>query len=461
MSSTPLTKWVPRRGPTYTDHSVAHTLVPNRVPPPADLRDRAATADRAGHIVHVLLFVLFGLTLPLGMIPWAKEIAFGGLIVWSVLRATIGHVPWAWNGIAQSPIVWLLGLWLLWSASSIAWSPAPYWGLDQLKALRFLCVPLLVWPVVSRWRLAFAAFTIGGTVVAIIVLMQGLEWISAEGRIERPAAYMGLVAPVLAITAAGHIAFALVQPGRWSVAWHLLGGSLSILALVFNATRSSWIAIVVAALIVVITLVLLTPELRTRTLLVVTALVTGLAIAITIDAALIDSTGADRINSRLQQALEGLSAPEHDHPLAAVNQGATSYRLKMWHGTRGAILARPITGWGLGGLSDGLAGRPGLVYREHESMDSAQFNPHSSFLYQAASTGLIGFALFSCVLVCGLWMLTLRVATMPTMAVPLCMLTAWIVPSVFETTLLSGVGVGLLAFLLTPTLMLKQSGPIE
>ncbi len=154
---------------------------------------RAAKADPFGDRIHTILFVLWAFALPLGMIPWAKDVVFGGLIIWSVLRATVGHVGYAWSGVPRSPLAWLLALWLLWSSLSLTWSPNPAFGVDQLSGLRMLFVPLTAWPVLRKWKLALAGFIIGGTLVAAVIVAQAAGWVPTDmpGSTYRPDASMG------------------------------------------------------------------------------------------------------------------------------------------------------------------------------------------------------------------------------------------------------------------------------
>jgi hypothetical protein len=99
---------------------------------------------------------------------------------------------------------------------------------------------------------------------------------------------------------------------------------------------------------------------------------------------------------------------------------------------------------------------PGLARNRdhgHTSIDQGQFNPHSSFIYQAACTGLIGLALLLGVLGLAVIRLALFMGRDPQTVVPLAMLSAWIVVSAFESTLLAGVGAGLLVLSLIPAMV--------
>ena len=126
------------------------------------------------------------------------------------------------------------------------------------------------------------------------------------------------------------------------------------------------------------------------------------------------------------------------------------------------ISQRPIAGWGLGGLSTGMLQHPGLILPHADSpINHGQFNPHSSYVYQGASTGLIGLALMLGALVVALTCMGLRVRNDPVMIVPLAMLSAWIVISAFEATLLAGVGVGALVLFLMPAITRATQEPAE
>ena len=422
---------------------------------------RAAKADPFGDRIHTILFVLWAFALPLGMIPWAKDVVFGGLIIWSVLRATVGHVGYAWSGVPRSPLAWLLALWLLWSSLSLTWSPNPAFGADQLGGLRMLIVPFAVWPVLRKWRMALGGFIIGGTLVAAVIVAQATGWVTSD-RSHRFSASMSIwQAGMVCVTILlGHFLLVGVKPGAASVVWHVGGVTIASTALVLNATRSCWVAVIVVGIGSMLILIALTPTLRWRLFLIATAATAGLAIAATIDDAFLGSTGTKLVLRRTTPIIKQF----RDSSQFVANRGTINYRRKMWNGGRNMISQRPIAGWGLGGLSTGMLQHPGLK-RAWPHLDAPinheQFNPHSSYVYQGASTGLIGLALMLGTLVVALICMGLRVRNDPVMIVPLAMLSAWIVISAFEATLLAGVGVGALVLFLMPAITRATQEPAE
>ena len=423
---------------------------------------RAAKADPFGDRIHTILFVLWAFALPLGMIPWAKDVVFGGLIIWSVLRATVGHVEYAWSGVPRSPLAWLLVLWLLWSSLSLTWSPNPAFGADQLGGLRMLIVPFAVWPVLRKWRMALGGFIIGGTLVAAVIVAQAAGWVPTDraGSTYRPDASMGTwnAGMICATILLGHFLLVGVKPGAASVVWHVGGVTIASTALVLNATRSCWVAVIVVGIGSMLILIALTPTLRWRLFLIATAATAGLAIAATIDDAFLGSTGTKLVFHRTTPVIKQF----RDSSQFVANRGTINYRRKMWNGGRNMISQRPIAGWGLGGLSTGMLQHPGLILPHADSpINHGQFNPHSSYVYQGASTGLIGLALMLGTLVVALICMGLRVRNDPVMIVPLAMLSVWIVISAFEATLLAGVGVGALVLFLMPAITRATQEPAE
>lgn len=421
---------------------------------------RAAAADPFGDRVHTVLFVLWAFTLPLGMIPWAKDVMFGGLIVWSVLRATLGHVDYAWSGVPRSPLAWLLIGWVIWSSVSLLWSPNPAFGADQLGGLRMLAVPFAAWPVLRKWKMALAGFIIGGTLVAAGIAAQSVGWIPTDtpARVRRPAMSMGVWNAGLVCTAAllGHFLLIAIKAGAASVVWHIGGATVATMAVVLNATRSCWLALLVVGVGGALVLIVLIPTLRWRVFLIATAATAGLAIAATIDDAFLNSRGAKIVMKRMVPAIEQFG----DSTEFPANRGTVNYRRKMWNGGRNLIARKPIAGWGLGGLSTGLISQPGLDFEwpfNKTTIDQQQFNPHSSYVYQAASTGLIGLAVMLCVLMVAVIQMGGRIRREPVITVSLAMLAAWIVVSAFESTLLAGVGVGMLAMFLIPAFRVSRT----
>jgi O-antigen ligase len=416
---------------------------------------RAAKADPFGDRIHTILFVLWAFTLPLGMIPWAKDVAFGGLIVWSVLRATVGHVGYAWSDVPRNPLAWLLVLWAVWSSLSLIWSGNPAFGFDQLGGLRMLAVPFAAWPVLRKWRMVLAGFVLGGTLIAAGVVGQSIGWIPTEfpGRAHRPSMSMGVWAAglVCVTTLLGHFLLIGIKAGAASVVWHLGGVVITLMAVVLNATRSCWLALIVAGVGGLIVLIVLIPTLRWRIFLIATAATTGVAVAATIDDAFLESRGATIVLRRMSPAMEQLG----DSTGFAANRGTVNYRRKMWNGGRNIIIKNPIAGSGLGGFSSELTKQPGLAFEwpyDKDSIDQQQFNPHSSYVYQGASTGLVGLLVMLGTLGVAVIRMGLRIRGEPLAIVPLAMLSAWIVVSTFESTLLSGVGVGLMTFFLIPAM---------
>jgi O-antigen ligase len=416
---------------------------------------RAAKADPFGDRIHTILFVLWAFMLPLGMIPWAKDVVFGGLIIWSVLRATIGQVGYAWSDAPRSPIAWLLVAWVVWSSLSLTWSPNPGFGADQLGGLRLLAVPFAVWPVLRKWPMALGAFIIAGTLVAAGIVAQSVGWIPTDtpARIRRPAMSMGVWNAGMVCLAAliGHFLLIGIKAGAASVVWHIAGAVITLMAVVLNATRSCWLALAVVGVGGILILVALIPTLRWRIFLIATATTAGVAVAATIDEAFLESRGATIVIQRMVPAIEQFN----DSTWLPANRGVVNYRRKMWNGGRNMMTRKPIAGWGLGGLSTGLKTQPGLAFTwpyNKTTIDQHQFNPHSSFVYQAASTGLVGLSLMIGVLAMALIQMGLRIRGEPVIIVPLAMLAAWTIVSAFESTLLAGVGVGLLAMFLIPAM---------
>jgi len=406
---------------------------------------RAEAEDPFGHTLHTVFFLGWAACVPLGMIPWAKDVFLGALVVWSILRITIGGVGCGWAGLHQRPLVIVMLAWMLWSALSISWSPDPSWGADQLKGLRAMVVPFAAWPVLRHWRGAFAAFSIGGTVVAAIIVFQSLEWLPNDSG-NRAFAYMGQTGLVLATTLAVHIAFTLTQERRRSVVWHLGGACLVMLALPLHGGRGTWLAAIIAAILVVVVLAALVQRLRLRVLLITTVTLAGIAITSTIDTAVLDSAIGDRIAARVELARRELDVNAKDDLWSPANKGSLNYRLKAWNASRHALAASPLIGWGLGGLSKGLADYPGMrgLYSQ-QPITSQQFDPHSTYLYEATSTGLLGFSFFSIMLAGAVATLAFRIRGAPCAAAAVGLLAAWMVCGIAETVVLSGIGVAILA----------------
>jgi O-antigen ligase len=461
-----LQTYTPRHNVTTTSTTHESPLTPRvLIARGADPIELAAKADPFGDQVHTILFVLWAVALPLGNIPWAKDVLFGGLIVWSVLRATVGHVDYAWAGIFRNPLALLLMAWVAWSSASLLWSPNPAFGSDQLGGLRMLAIPFVAWPVLRKWRLALGGFLVGGTLIGAGIVAQFSGWVDIPDfdptRESRLSMSMGVwtAGLVCSATFIGHYLLTGIKSGTAAVVWHIAGGSIVIMAIVLNGTRSCWIALFIAGIGSTLILMVLAPSLRRRFFLIVTAAIAGLATAATIDDAFLDSRGAAMILRRSIPAIVEFQ----ETSTFAVNQGTIHYRRKMWNGGYNLIVQRPLIGWGLGGFSAGLINQPGLASRHNPDgtpINANQFNPHSSYVYQAASTGLIGFGIMAGTLIVAICLMVSRIRRTPMTIVPLAMLSMWIVVSTFESTLLSGIGGGLLIMFLLPALATRPNAKV-
>ena len=355
-------------------------------------RDRLASAHPGWDRAHLLAALLFGFGLGLPITP--LELVGIPLMAVGLLRLAQARSVYA--DLIRHPVA-LAGLaWVVWSLVAIAWSPDRSHALDELSSLRWLWVPVALWPVLNRRVAILLAIGAGMLLLHASQVTQALAnqfgWASLD--FDRyPDRISGWTAPVVA----GSILCAVLGMhagpaalARGGSAW-LARGMVCVtgVALLATGTRGAWIAgagvLSAAACAAVLT--------RWRS-------IGGRGVAIAGAIAVVIAAGAwftvgegivsrvDEARAELRGALEG-----GDYSTS------TGGRLIMWSWAAEAVRAHPVAGVGTGGYLAWVG----------EQQDERGIDPdsqrvlahaHGSFIHIAATQGLIGLALFAafCVL---------------------------------------------------------------
>ena len=130
---------------------------------------RGEETDPFGHKVQLALAVLWAFFLPFEMIPWAKDGALTLLVAWSIIRLLFGGILGTWRPLLSTPLAWtILGL-LAWVALSVTWSSHPEFGLEELKGMRMLALPLVIFPGAgSELYRGLGSVVIGGLLLSTV-----------------------------------------------------------------------------------------------------------------------------------------------------------------------------------------------------------------------------------------------------------------------------------------------------
>ncbi|MDP7030124.1 MAG: O-antigen ligase family protein [Phycisphaerales bacterium] len=411
----------------------------------ADVLRLAAAADPFGHRVHMALAVAWAFFLPLLMIPWAKDVALVLLVIWSIARVLFGGVRAAWGPIFSMPITWFISAWGIWTCLSLAWSPAPDWGLEELRAFRSFLIPISLFPVLLHLRRVVMAFLIG---VAIVNLIQIAQAVGIPGFAPaKPSLYYGWVAPnpgglLIAAAFIAHIAWPIAERRGRTAVWHVAGAALAALGLLLMLNRGSMVAATVGPAVIMVVALCVIPRARVKVLLVATALTFGVSVGLLIDDLALDGAATTPVRNRIQLAMDDLGSAERfaDKPLI---KRSVTYRVEVWKATIESVQKRPLCGIGLGGLWHAFEAHPEFTNTDrledgYRRVEADHKHAHNSWLFVSATTGLIGLALMLGTLGSGLAAEVRRMASQPIALVGFGIVVSWMVANVFDSLILSG-----------------------
>lgn len=388
--------------------------------------------------------MLWACTLPLQMIPAAKDVALLMLIAWAAIRALIGGVAPAWRPIVTRPVAWLLTAWGLWTCAALLWSPDTQAGIEELANYRAFFVPLAVFPILLDLRRVLWAFLVG---VAIVNVVQVLQAMGAPGFTPEVAdRFFAWMAPnpgglLIAAAFVAHAAWLVVERRGGVSGLHVAGAALAALGLALMQNRGGIVAAAIGVIMLLLIVVALLPRARSTVLLVAASLTFGLSAGLLIDDLLLGSSIGNPVRQRVQEGFDDVrNTPEYE--AKRLVQRSVTMRLTAWRELTQVIRAQPLGGTGLGGLA------PALLEAGGEAAAADDLPPHrhghNSWLFTAAATGLIGLALMLCTIWGGAIDLLTRLSAFPEALVCLGILLTWMIANMFDSLILSGGTAGLL-----------------
>ncbi len=409
-----------------------------RLVPLSEVLAAGASADPLGHRIHVVLAMLWAFTIPLQMIPAAKDVSLVLLLGWAASRAILGGMRTAWRPLFTRPVAWFLTAWGLWTCAAMLWSVDPRAGIEELVNYRSFLIPLAVFPILLELRRLLWAFLAG---VAIVNLIQALQAMGVPGFSPQvPERFFAWMAPnpgglLIAAAFVAHAAWIVVERRGGMSGLHIGGAALAALGLALMQNRGGIVAAVLAIIILLLTVIALLPRARSTVLLVAASMTFGLSAGLLIDDVLLGSAIGDPVRQRMQEGVDDVSnTPQYE--VKRLVQRSVTFRLTAWRDLLEVIWAKPLGGTGLGGIA------PALLTIGDNAENAAELPPHrhghNSWLFTAAATGLIGLGLMICTLGSATLDLLNRLTAFPEAIVCLGILLTWMIANMFDSLILSG-----------------------
>lgn len=342
--------------------------------------------DPFGHRLHTYFGLLwcFCLAGPSSVV----EIASIPLIVFFLIRTP--NIWRTWGSFAVQPVTLLIAAWALWQALSLAWSPDPRQGLQELGANRWVWAIWMLWPIMERRNWLIAALVAGflcGNFAQLLHAAGRHFDIPAITWPRMPDRNSGWWDPVVGgsmlVGALGlHIPAAFMGRGKWR--WMAFAGCIITLVAIFaTGTRGAWLAAGGLCEIGISVAVLRVRPVKRLLTTLATVLVIGAAVG-----AVVYAAAGDSIMRRVEQARADM-ARAIEHGDFDTDTGA---RILMAAFARQALTEHPVRGVGAGGYR--VWTREYIRERAPEIVDPRiHAHPHNAALQVAATTGLVGLAI--------------------------------------------------------------------
>ena len=343
-------------------------------------------------------------------------------------------------------IPWLIAAWIVWTGASIAWSPDPIQGWEELRSFRMALIPLLLWPVLIHPKLLLGGMLAGVAAQQLMQAFQGLEWFGLDAS-DTMGRLGGLMHPITTglwsgVGATFWLAVILCGRSRWRwLAIVPLGASM--LSLLATGSRGPWLAAAVVLPVMVIGLTIARREARLPGAIMIAAGLMG--------AGILWPIVGDSVRARLDAAATELErAVEEEVYTTSVGLriGQTRWCLEL-------IGDAPLIGHGAGAFETAQqeveSHQRAVERRPDKTTYLTRGQPHSTPLHVLVTTGALGGAIAALVIGLSLW----RAARMtlgrrrwrdaePLMAAVPFAIVLWVIGSFFDSYHLSGDRAGLL-----------------
>jgi hypothetical protein len=381
---------------------------PKAWPPPKDSCDIQKLVsygyerDPIGDKVHTWFACLFLFCLPLATGPASISMAI--LFVYSLLR-----LPTTWRTltpILNSRVYWSVLAWALYSTISIAWSSDRTMGWDHANSMWLMAVPIpvLLWPILRKWKLLIAMGLAGVFLQNLFQLsefvgswfLDGNDWISiVKNRFREDAIEVYFARPIgldnhegngsLFIATSLLVWLGLLVGKRRSILLIFLPLSGAIFGLIAAYSRAALVGFGVA--VVVFTAI----SIKNRIVSPRSAVLTLLSLLIICVAAafVIPSQYFGRIIEIPRATIEYF---EHGTVNTGVDERLNWYSTEFKKSFEEPIFKNVLIGHGLGSTSEidfSIEGQP---------VQATTVHPHNAFAQILFEGGFVGLCLFSLML---------------------------------------------------------------
>jgi len=353
------------------------------------LRDAAA---RRGHLI-----VACGFCLLVGSPITVMEVA--GVILIAVFLLRLPRVAGLWiHGVGQPPYL-LLTAWAAWWVLGLSWSSDRAHGLDELANLRWMLIPMAIWPVMDgrRWLVwALAAGFVFGYASQVwhgIGRALEVEWMTFDRLPTRNSGWWDPVVGGSLLCAALGLHLPPAAFGRGRERWiGLAGVAATLAALLATGTRGAWAGGVcllgMTGLIVAWRVV---RERSVRARLPLAACAAALLVGVFVAA--FSEAFRERASAGVSEVRRVLVEGDFDSD--------TGGRLLMWRQGVRQFLDAPLAGSGTGAYES--RARAALPEDERWLAHRIHGHAHSAALHAAATGGLVGLLLGAGVIGAGVW----------------------------------------------------------
>ena len=132
----------------------------------------------------------------------------------------------------------------------------------------------------------------------------------------------------------------------------------------------------------------------------------------------------------------------------------------MWGATVQEWSKRPLSGWGYGGLAEGLHAYPGIAMQKHVveglATHETPMDPHSTWMFTLGSSGLLGLGIVIATLTMAIFYLVQGAKSDPANLTMLGGIACWCTISTFESTVLNGSAIAILSMFFVAALAAAQ-----
>jgi len=293
--------------------------------------------------------------------------------------------------------------WPAWLVLSLAWSPAPDQGFEEIRMIRMYLILSALWPVAQHYRIIVASFIIGCGAIVLFQLGQsiGLAGLELDLRGRADGAMQPILSAALLTTAATWLLAGLLLWRGQRTLVMTAGLIIMMIGLILTGSRGPWLSFALASSLQILAIFALYPTARRKVATLGVVATVAIAGVVMLDLMAFSGRLTTPIQNRLEEAFQETSASmetvDENIPLGGWHHTPVGYRLLAWDASREVFLEHPLLGIGAGGLSSELRQHWWLTPVDAEAanvpISDRHLNPHSMYLQTLSQTGIIGLIL--------------------------------------------------------------------